>query len=191
MSSISTRQRGDYTMKNAGQLLTVTLAAVTVLSCAKIGAQASSADTDKQFITTASQSDYTEMKFSQLAADKATNPRVKAYANKMISAHTLLEAKMKPFADELGVTPVTTLDADHQTKYDALAAMSGADFDKTYMTDMDADHHVALDAFKAEVAATTDPALKATVSKGESVVAQHTTMADRAVKMMGGTPAGM
>ncbi len=130
-------------------------------------------------------------KFSQLAADKATNPRVKAYANKMIADHNKLEADMKPFADKLGVTPVMTLDADHQTKYDALSAMSGMDFDKTYMTGMDTDHHAALDAFKAEESATTDPALKTTVAKGEKVVAQHTMMADKAVKMMGGTPAGM
>ena len=140
---------------------------------------------------TASQSDYTEIKFSQLAADKATNSRVKAYANKMISDHTTLEANMKPFADKLSVTPVMTLDAEHQTKYDALAALSGSEFDKTYMTDMDADHHAALTAFKAEESSTTDPEMKATVAKGEKVVAQHTMMADRAVKMMGGTPAGM
>ena len=68
--------------------------------------------------------------------------------------------------------------------------MSGADFDKTYMMGMDADHHTALDAFKAEESATTDPGLKVTVAKGEKVVAQHTMMADRAVKAMGGTPAG-
>ncbi len=178
-------------MKNAHTFLSLTLAATTMFSCAKLGAQAGSADTDKQFLMTASQSDYTEIKFSQLAADKASNARVKQYANKMIADHTKLEAEMKPFADKLGVTPVTTLDADHQTKYDALAATSGMDFDKTYMTAMDTDHHAALDAFKAEEAATTDTALKATVAKGEKVVAQHTMMADKAVKMMGGMPAGM
>ena len=178
-------------MKSTHKILTLALAGTTMLGCAKLSAQASSADTDKQFLTTASQSDATEIKFSQLAAEKATNPRVKAYANKMISDHTTLEANMKPFADKLGVTPVMTLDADHQAKYDALAALSGPDFDKTYMTDMDADHHAALTVFKSEEASTTDPAMKATVAKGEKVVAQHTMMADRAVKMMGGTPAGM
>ncbi len=160
----------------------------TLLSGTKLFAQASSADTDKQFIMTASQSDYTEIRFSQLAADKGSNARVKAYANKMIADHNKLEAEMKPFADKMGVTPVMTLDADHQAKYDALSGMSGMDFDKTYMTGMDVDHHKALDAFKAEEAATTDAAFKKTVTKGEKVVAQHTMMADKAVTMMGGTP---
>ena len=174
-------------MKNA-MICTLALGCTTLLGSARLFAQASSTDGDKQFIMNASQSDFTEMKFSQLATEKATNPRVKAYAQKMITDHTKLEADMKPFADKMGVTPVTTLDADHQAKYDALSAMSGMDFDKTYMTGMDEDHHKALDAFKAEESATTDPAFKKTVASGEKVVAQHTMMADRAVKMMGGTP---
>ena len=175
-------------MKNVTMLGAMALGC-TLMGGAKLVAQASSVDTDKQFIQTASQSDYTEIKFSQLAADKATNPRVKQYANKMIADPNQLEADMKPFADKMGVTPVTTLDSDHQSKYDALNGMSGADFDKTYMTNMDADHHKALDAFKSEESATTDPEFKKTVAKGEKVVAQHTEMADRAVKMMGSTPA--
>ena len=160
----------------------------TLASGARLLGQASSADTDKQFIMTASQSDYTEIKFSQLAADKATNPKVKAYANKMIADHNKLETEMKPFADKMGVTPVTSLDSDHQSKYDALSSMSGTDFDKTYMTDMDVDHHKSLDSFKSEESATTDPSFKKVVAKGEKVVAQHTEMADKAVTMMGGTP---
>ncbi len=176
---------------NKVTLGTLALACTTLIGAANAVAQASSADTDKQFLTTASQSDYTEIKFSQLAADKATNPRVKAYANKMVADHNTLETEMKPYADKWGVTPVMTLDSDHQAKFDALSSMSGMDFDKTYMTDMDADHHKALDAFKAEESATTDKDFKKTVAKGEKVVAQHTMMADKAVGMMGGTPGSM
>ncbi|GAA3753242.1 DUF4142 domain-containing protein [Terriglobus aquaticus] len=172
----------------------------TAVCCAAVSAAgafaqtpASSADADKTFIQTASQSDYTEIKFSQLAADKGSNPRVKAYAQKMIADHTQLETEMKPFADQMGVTPVTQLDSDHQQKYDALSQMSGADFDKTYMTAMDMDHHKALDLFKQEESTTTDPKFKKVVAKGEKVVAQHTMMADKAVKMMNGgsSAAGM
>ena len=176
---------------NKAILSVAALACTALIVNAKLSAQASSADTDKQFLMTASQSDYTEIKFSQLAADKASNARVKAYAQKMVSDHNKLEADMKPFADKLGVTPVMTLDDDHQAKYDALNGMSGMDFDKTYMTDMDADHHKALDAFKSEESATTDPEFKKAVAKGEKVVAQHTMMADKAVSLMGGSAASL
>ena len=161
----------------------------TAAGYAQSGNQSSTQDADKTFLTTAAQSDFTEIKFSQLAVDKATNPRVKSYAQKMITDHNQLEADMKPYADKWGLTPPTALDSDHQSKYDALSGMSGADFDKQYMMDMDADHHTALNLFKQEQSSTTDNEFKQKVNKGEKVVAQHTMMADKAVKMMGGTPA--
>jgi putative membrane protein len=160
-----------------------------VLGCSVLvtasSAMAQSADMDKQFLTTASQSDYTEIKFSQLAADKATNPRVKQFAQKMVDDHTKLEADMKPFAEKMGVTPVMELDSEHQTKFDALSQLSGMEFDKTYMQAMNEDHHKALTLFQQEEKSAGDPGLKAAVAKGEKVVAAHTKMADMAVSRMG------
>jgi putative membrane protein len=144
---------------------------------------------DKGVVTEASKSDYTEITFSQLALQKATNPKVKAYAQKMITDHNQLEAEMKPVADKLGVTPVTSLDAKHQQLYDQLNAMSGADFDKTYMQDMDQDHHMALDTLKSAEPTIQDKQLKPIAKKAVKVVAMHTEMADKMVKSMGGTPA--
>ena len=165
------------------------------LGCATLmmgaGAKAQGADQDKQFIMTASQSDYTEMTFSKLAEQKGSNPAVKAYAQKMITDHTKLESEMKPFADQMSVTPVTTLDATHQQLYDQMSSLSGTDFDKAYMSAMDTDHHASLDAFKAEESTTTNAPLKVVVKKGEKVVAQHTEMADKMSKKMGGSTSGM
>ncbi len=165
-----------------------------VVGCASVmGAasmQAQGADQDKQFLMTASQSDYTEMTFSKLALQKSSNPQVKAYAQKMIDDHTKLEQEMKPIADQMSVTPPTTLDSMHQQKYDQLSSLSGMDFDKQYMSDMDTDHHASLDSFKTEETTTTNAQLKPVVKKGEKVVAQHTVMADKMVKKMGGTSAG-
>ena len=157
-----------------------------VLGCSVVLGTAAHAqsDMDKQFLMTASQSDYTEITFSKLAVDKSTNPTVKAYAQKMIDDHTTLESEMKPFADKLGVTPVMQLDSDHQMKYDNLSKLSSMDFDKTYMQAMDDDHHKALTLFKQEEASAADPAMKKTVEKGEKVVAMHTKMADMDVKKM-------
>lgn len=164
-----------------------------ILGCASLaGASAMHAqgtmqgtDQDKQFLTTAALSDFTEIKFSQLAVQKSTNSQVKTFAQKMIDDHTKLEAEMKPFADKWGVTPPTALDADHQTKFDQLSSMSGADFDKQYMSDMTTDHQTALDAFKSEESSTTLPKFKATVAKGEKVVEKHLEMAKKDGAKMG------
>ena len=170
--------------------MTKQMMCAVALGCATLvggtAVKAQGADQDKQFLMTASQSDYTEMTFSKLAEQKSTNASVKAYAQKMITDHTKLEADMKPFADQMGVTPVTTLDATHQQLYDQMSSLSGTDFDKAYMSAMDTDHHASLDAFKAEEASTTNASLKPVVKKGEKVVAQHTEMADKMSKRMGG-----
>ena len=146
---------------------------------------------DKDFVTQAALSDYTEITFSQLATQKATSPKVKAYAQKMITDHNQLEAEMKPVAEKLGVTPPTALDSEHQTLYDKMNGLSGADFDKQYMSAMATDHHKALDLFKSEETSTQDKQLKPIVKKGEKVVAMHTTMADKMTQTMGGAVAGM
>jgi putative membrane protein len=151
-------------------------------------ARAQSADSDKQFLTKASQSDFTEIKFSQLALEKSTNPTVKSFAQRMVMDHQKLEAEMKPLADQAGVTPVTELDAEHQQKYDVLNQLSGTEFDKTYMTGMDQDHHIALNLFKSEESSAADSKLKATVAKGTKVIAQHTSMADKGVTAMSTMP---
>jgi putative membrane protein len=141
-------------------------------------ANAATTDDDKQFLSTAAQSDINEIKLSQLAETKASSPQVKAFAKKMVTDHTKLETQMKPFATKWNLTPPAALDSDHQAIYDRLNGLSGADFDKAYMTAMAEDHHKALDAFTAEAQSTQDAQFKAAVLKGKTVVAGHTTMAD-------------
>ena len=165
------------------------------LGCASIigisGAKAQGNDQDKQFLMTASQGDYTEITFSKLALQKSNNPQVKSYAQQMITDHNKLEDSMKPFANEMGVQPVMTLDPMHQQKYDQLSSLSGPDFDKQYMSDMDTDHHSTLDAFRAELSSTTYAQMKPTVKRGEKVVAEHTQMADKLSGQLGNPSNGM
>lgn len=170
-------------------MYTVVLGCAAMVSTAAMQAQGT--DADKQFIMTASQSDLTEMTLSHLALTKTANPQVKAYAQKMIKDHTKLEADMKPFAKQMDVPRATALNADHQAMLDQLQGLSGADFDKQYMSDMDTSHHATLDAFQTELSTTTDAQLKPTVAKGEKVVANHTTVADKLSKQLGGTSTGM
>jgi putative membrane protein len=63
----------------------------------------------------AAQSDQNEIALSQLAQQKATNPAVKAFAEKMVTEHTKMTESMKPFADSWGLTPLSGSDADHSS----------------------------------------------------------------------------
>jgi putative membrane protein len=134
-------------------------------------------DNDKKFLATAAQADVNEIKLSELAKDKATNPDVKAFAAKMVTEHKAMSASMKPFADEWGLTPPDGPDADHQKEWDKLNGMSGADFDKEYMDQMVSDHAKALDLFTSEAKDSKDAKFKAAVIKGKTHVAAHKNMA--------------
>ena len=175
-------------MRLAG-ICAVLLGGAAAMATTVAGAQGT--EQDKQFLMMASQGDLTEITLSKLALTKTSNPQVKAYAQGMITDHDKLETNMKPFADQMGVPPAAELSAEHQQLLDQLQGLSGADFDKQYMSDMDTSHHATLDAFKSELSTTTNAPLKATVAKGEKVVAQHTMMADRLSKKLGGATAGI
>lgn len=134
-------------------------------------------DNDKKFLAMAAQSDVNEIKLSELAVQKASNPAVKAFAQKMITEHKAMTASMKPFAKAWGLTPPMDVDADHKKEWDKLNGLSGKDFDKEYMDAMVSDHGKALDAFTSEAKDTKDIPFKNAVIKGKTHVAAHKNMA--------------
>lgn len=134
-------------------------------------------DNDKKFLATASQANVDEIKLSELAEQKATNPAVKAFAEKMVTEHKQIGASMKPFAESWGMTPPDSMDADHQKEWDKLNGMSGADFDKEYIDQMVTDHTKALDLFTTEAKDSKDAKFKAAVIKAKTKVAAHKNMA--------------
>ena len=134
-------------------------------------------DDDRKFLAMAAQSDQNEIALSQLAVEKATNPAVKAFAEKMVKEHTEMTESMKPFAESWGLTPPTGPDADHQKELDKLNGLSGKDFDKEYIDQIVTDHAKALSAFTTEAKDTKDVKFRAAVIKGKTRVAAHKNMA--------------
>jgi putative membrane protein len=140
-------------------------------------AKAQTAEDDKKFLAMAAQSDVNEIALSKLAEEKASNPDVKAFAEKMVAEHTKMSASMKPFAVAWGLTPPTGPDADHQKDLDKLSKLSGKDFDKEYIDIMVSDHSKALTAFTKEAKDTKDMKFQAVVIEGKTAVAAHKNMA--------------
>jgi putative membrane protein len=134
-------------------------------------------DNDKKFLATASQANVDEIKLSELAQEKATNPAVKAFADKMVTEHKEIGDHMKPFADAWGMTPPDSMDADHQKEWDKLNGLSGKDFDKEYIDEMATDHTGALSLFTKEAKDTKDVKFRAAVIRAKTKVAAHKNMA--------------
>jgi putative membrane protein len=162
-------------MKKTTQII---CCAVLGLAATLVATQAKAAtDDDKKFLAMAAQSDQNEIALSQVAEEKAADPAVKAFAEKMVKEHTEMTESMKPFAESWGLTPPSGPDADHQKELDKLNGLSGKDFDKEYIDQMVTDHAKALRAFTTEAKDTKDLKFRAAVIKGKTMVAAHKNMA--------------
>lgn len=153
------------------------LTVVTAAAAFTPSLKAQATDQDKNFLTKASQGNFDEIQLGKLAEQKGTNPAVKAFGRRMVTDHTRLAVKMKPFAEAWGIPAPTGLSPDAQNEYNKLQGLSGHDFDKEYIDDMVSDHTKDLDAFTNEVNDTHDAKFKAAVEQGKSVVAAHKNMA--------------
>jgi putative membrane protein len=137
---------------------------------------------DMLFVHDAAEGGMMEVQLGQLAAQKATNPNVKSFGQKMVADHTALNNAMKPIADKLGVKVPERLNKKDQAMYDKMNALSGADFDNAYIEDMVKDHRKDLSDFTMEAQMASDPDLRALVQRGSVMIKEHSDMIDKIAK---------
>jgi putative membrane protein len=143
------------------------------------GTTTAAASADQAFANTAAASDAFEIQSSQLAASNASSKAVKAFAQRMIEAHTASTAKLKSAAASASpaITPDPTLSTDQQQKLDQLKSQSGAAFDSAYIDEQITAHQTALDGLRNYSAGGTVPALKSFATQMTPTVAAHLNMA--------------
>ncbi len=166
-------------------LAAAALLVASPISYAQTNDPSSSMAADKTFVMMADEGNTAEITASQIALKKSKNPDVIAYAKQMITDHEKLRSDMAPYATTLGVMTPQPLNPTHKAQDQRLSQLSGAKFDKEYIANMDTDHHKSLGLFNNEIATTANPDLKSTVQQGQTVVAQHTDMADQLAGKMG------
>jgi len=141
-------------------------------------------DGDKQFLAFALQADQNLTALSAVAAQKASNADVKAFAQQMTSEHGDMTATIAPFAPEWGVTPPKGPDAAHQQEVATLNGLTGAAFDRQYMTYMVSDHTAALKKFTDEARFCKDVPFRDAVNTGKDRETAHKTAAQALQKKL-------
>jgi putative membrane protein len=101
------------------------------------------------FIKSAAEAGLMEIGLSQVALEKSSNPKVKEFAQQVITEHGKITSGLKQLADEKKIALPTTLPAAGAAHIEEMKKMSGADFDKHYMGMMVKDHIKMLDLFKS------------------------------------------
>lgn len=142
-------------------------------------AAAVSPTTAQGIANAAAASDKFEIESSKLAADAGASSATKAFATKMIDAHTGSTAKLKALAGSMtpAMTPDDTLSAEQQSTLDSLKPLKGADFDAAYKTAQVDAHSKTLDALKTYAASGDNAKLKDFASGLVPTVTAHLNMA--------------
>ena len=140
---------------------------------------------DKMFIRKAAEGGMAEVKFGQLAVQTASSDDVKAFGQKMVDDHTVLNNEMARIADSMGVRVPKMINKEDQAEYDKLSGLSGSEFDTEYLTAMVKAHRKDLREFRMEAANAQDPTLKDEVEKGEKIIHGHLTMVDKLARDKG------
>lgn len=121
-------------------------------------AQALLSDDAGNFFETAASTNMFELQASKLAAERATDPKIKEFAAMMVEDHTKAAEELRALAKQKNVTlPQQMLDR-HQLLYDDLLDEEpGEAFDEEYVDKMELTHKEAVSLFD-EVARETDDA---------------------------------
>lgn len=133
----------------------------------------------QSFANAAAASDAFEIATSRLALSQSTSTSVKAFAQKMIEAHTASTEKLKTAAAAVTptVAPDPALDAQQQQKLDQLRGLTGQAFDQAYIAEQTAGHQQTLDMLKAYAATGDAPSLKSFAAGLVPTVTAHLNMA--------------
>ena len=125
-----------------------------------------------------------EVRESQLAEKKATNPAVKKFAQQLVTEHRALALEMRSLAQKLSVTPDTADSDVHKVMDNARDQIKeltdkavGADWDKKYIDNQIDDHKDMLDKLQDAAKNTNSAELRAAIEKASGKVQEHLTKA--------------
>jgi putative membrane protein len=167
------------------KIVNLALASALLATCSVAASGQAFSDKDKSFLKDSMQDNMAEVKLAELAIKTTKNPKIKTFAQKMVTDHNALIAGAKPVAAKAGVEPPATDGIEANASYLKLKILTGETFDKSYIKTMVSDHHSDLDKIKTEHDTTASPQMKTLTAKAMTVVSGHTKMIDAMAGSMG------
>jgi putative membrane protein len=131
---------------------------------------------DKRFVEKAASAGMAEVQAAQLAEQKTQDPKVKEFAQQMITDHSAANKQLQTIAEQKGLTIPTALDAKDQKQLDKLQNLTGAKFDRAYMKDQARDHEEVLKLLQKEAKNGKDADLKSFADQTIPTIQKHIDM---------------
>ena len=144
------------------------------------------ASSDYKFAVKASQGGQAEVTMGQLATQKAEDPAVKKFAERVVEDHTKANQQLNQILLQKGAAvPDEALTGSEQKEMNRLQKLSGTEFDKAYINHMLRDHKKDVKQFQNESDDAKDPDIRTFATTTLPVLQDHLKMAedlDAAVK---------
>jgi putative membrane protein len=153
---------------------------------------AAPAVTDPQIAAIVVAANQVDIDAGELARERASDPRVKEFAQRMVTDHSGVNKAASDLVGKLGVTPEPNatsqkLTADGEASRTSLQGQSGAAFDRAYMANEVAYHQAVLDAIDQTLIPSAQNAeLKALLEQTRPAVAAHLDHARQLQTSLGG-----
>lgn len=136
-------------------------------------------DADETFVEVAARSNMAEIKFGELAATKATDSLVIAFAEEMVDAHTTAQNELRDLADDYkGIEWPNDLDEGHDAILSQLNEATGYTFDTLYLRTQIDMHEDASQHFEQASTGATDTRVKTYATKYLPKIKMHLQHAD-------------
>lgn len=132
---------------------------------------------DREFLNDAAMGGMTEVQLGRLAVDRASDPDVKQFGQRMVDDHSKANDQLHQLAQEKNYTLPTTLDKKHQQMIDKLSKLNGAEFDREYMSMMVKDHDKDVATFRKQSEKAKDSDVRSWAAKTLPTLEEHQRMA--------------
>ena len=159
----------------------------TSADTSKPAAAKSSKKMDDTFAMKAAQGGLAEVQLGQLAEQKASNPDVKAFGQKMVDDHQKANDELKQAAAKGNVALPTEPSAKEKAEAARLEKLSGAAFDKAYMMHMVADHKKDVAEFQREAKSGQNEQIKNFAQQTVPTLQEHLKMAQETQSKLKGS----
>jgi len=128
---------------------------------------------DAEFVKMAASGGMHEVELGKVAADKAKDPAVKEFGQKMVTDHGKVNEELKKMAKEFGFAVPDKMLEEHQKEFDRFKNLTGDQFDREYVKHMIKDHEEDVAEFTRASKEAKSPAVKAFALKTLPVIQEH------------------
>jgi putative membrane protein len=141
--------------------------------------------TDAEFVKKAASSNLHEVEMAKIVQQRATDPDVKKFAEKMMTDHTKVLDGLKEVAKGENIPVPEKMSDEHQKHVDMLRDYKGTEFDKFYIKHAVEDHEQSVKLFTRAGRELTNEKLKGFAEKTLPAIKDHLDQAKKIQERLG------